>query len=324
MFQQKQYRNKIDTAIMASFSGVTTLTDIAVNLDEIFDEDWNHVLLRARENNVGRIIITGVDLEVSKNAIKFCRQWNASGSILPRLYTTVGLHPTNTKQADETGLSTEEYEQKLLEVAIDGMQDKTVVFIGECGLDYDRFSYADLDTQKKWFLMHLNLSRITGLPLFLHERNTNNFLLNWIKESGGIPNGAVVHSFTGNMEDRDNALALPNVYISINGCSLRTIEQCDVISGIPLDKILFETDAPWCSIKPTSPCFVHTEKLPYNIIKRKKGGIPREDTMIKDRNEPVMVTQVIRCYAALTQSSIECAANCAEENIQKLLGKFMY
>lgn len=307
---------------MSSFSSFPVTSDIAVNLDDIFSEDWDNVLLRARENNVNRIILTGVDLEISKKAIKFCREWNASCA-LPRLYSTVGLHPTNTKEADETGLSVADYEQRLLEVALDGMQDKTVVFIGECGLDYDRFNYADLDTQKKWFLMHLNLSKVTGLPLFLHERNTNNFLLNWISENGGIPNGAVVHSFTGNLEDRDNTLALPNVYISINGCSLRTTEQCDVITGIPLDKILFETDAPWCSIKQSSPCHQYTEKLSYNIVKRKKDYFPREDTMIKDRNEPVMVTQVLRCYASLTQTPIDVVASSAEENIQKLLGNFM-
>lgn len=52
---------------------------------------------------------------------------------------------------------------------------------------------------------------------------------------------AVVHSFTGTMEEMKAMTALPELYIGINGCSLRTDESVEVVKQIPLDRLLLET-----------------------------------------------------------------------------------
>jgi TatD DNase family protein len=44
-----------------------------------------------------------------------------------------------------------------------------------------------------------------------------------------------------------------NLYVGINGCSLRDENSINVIKGIPLDKILIETDCPYCEIRNTHP-----------------------------------------------------------------------
>jgi TatD DNase family protein len=63
-----------------------------------------------------------------------------------------------------------------------------------------------------------------------------------------------VHSFDGSEEELHELLAM-DLFIGINGCSLRTPENLANVAQIPVNRIMLETDAPWCSIKRTHPSF---------------------------------------------------------------------
>lgn len=52
----------------------------------------------------------------------------------------------------------------------------------------------------------------------------------------------VVHSFTGTMEEMKELVQM-GLFIGVNGCSLKTEENLEVVREIPLDRLMLETGA---------------------------------------------------------------------------------
>ena len=86
-----------------------------------------------------------------------------------------------------------------------------------------------------------------------------------------------------------------DLYIGLNGCSLKTEENLEIAKQVPLDRLMIETDCPYCDIRNShaSSKFVKT-KFPSS--KKEKYS---EDKMVKDRNEPCTIVQVVEVLAAL-------------------------
>lgn len=65
-----------------------------------------------------------------------------------------------------------------------------------------------------------------------------------------LEKGGVVHSFTGTVEEMGELMEL-GLYIGLNGCSFKTAENCEVVKAVRLDRLMVETDGPWCEVRPT-------------------------------------------------------------------------
>jgi TatD DNase family protein len=76
--------------------------------------------------------------------------------------------------------------------------------------------------------------------MFLHNRNTEMDFIHLIRTNRERFKGGVVHSFTGTIEEAREILEL-DLFIGINGCSLKTEENLKVVQSIPLSRILMET-----------------------------------------------------------------------------------
>lgn len=230
------------------------------------ESDIDLVIERAINVGVNKIIITCGTIEESRKAIETVRYLNTkySSNNNPQIqfYSTVGVHPTRCQQVfvDQTTTNNDNDEndqisiikktddeliQELLDIAYDGMKDQTIIAIGEIGLDYDRLEFSPIDIQKKYFVLQLQtLAKHTNLPLFLHNRNVSSDLFDILSEYHDCwNNGGVVHSFDDTIELANQFIqSFDNIYIGLNGCSLRTKDNLNTVSQIPLQKILLETE----------------------------------------------------------------------------------
>lgn len=76
-------------------------------------------------------------------------------------------------------------------------------------------------------------------------------------------NNILIHSFTGDLNELNNLLNLSdNISFSINGCGLKDELNCNVVKNIPLNKLMIETDSPWCEIKKTHYSYKFLSKSP--------------------------------------------------------------
>ncbi len=67
--------------------------------------------------------------------------------------------------------------------------------------------------------------------------------------------------------------------------SLKTADNVATIKGIPLERMMVESDAPWCEIRPTHAAFQHTSsRLVGPVQPKQKATSP--DAPVKGRNEP--------------------------------------
>ncbi|KEP47627.1 TatD DNase domain protein [Rhizoctonia solani 123E] len=54
-------------------------------------------------------------------------------------------------------------------------------------------------------------------------------------------------------------------HISVNGCSMKTDQNLATTKAIPLNRLMVETDAPWCSMTSTHSSRAHLNTLPPNL-----------------------------------------------------------
>lgn len=248
--------------------------------------DLVHVLQRAWDAGLTRIIVTGGSLTESKAALSLA---DTDG----RLFCTVGVHPTRCKEFENSGDS-EKHLQDLLQLSKDGVARGKVVAVGECGLDYDRLQFCPAETQRRYFERQFEIAEATKLPLFLHMRAAGSDFLDIVKRNQHRFTAGVVHSFTGTAEERDQLLTIPNLYIGINGCSMKTAENLEVMAGIPVERIMIETDSPYCEIKNTHAGIKHV-KTTWPSKKKEKHDI---ESLVKGRCEPCQIRQVLEVIAA--------------------------
>ncbi|KAG8909748.1 hypothetical protein FRC01_006743 [Tulasnella sp. 417] len=273
------------------------------------------------------------------------------------MFATVGCHPTRSQDFDKFDAGPEAYLRALDNTIAKHKTGKgRVVAVGECGLgklpvlspswqcplndeappwpthpstlDYDRLFFSPAETQKKYFRMQLSLAKKHSLPLFLHSRNCHADFVQILREEGFGEDGGralggrggVVHSFTGPKEEINELLEM-GFHFSLNGCGMKTRENLEAAAQIPLNKLLLETDAPWCSLTSTHASAAHLKTLPKplsDVFFPPSSKTFVEGKMVKGRNEPNAIGGVAWVVAKLHGVTLEEVAEAAWKNTCEL------
>lgn len=236
-----------------------SLIDTGANIaHNSFDEDRADMMRRAADAGVHKIIVTGSSDDSNVQAANLAEQ---SPGVL---YSTAGVHPHHA--SDYTDDS---------DALIRSLVNKDcVVAVGECGLDYFR-NFSPREAQLDAFKRQLEIAKESGLPVFLHQRDAHDDFVEILEPALPDLSRAVAHCFTGEGESLREYIAM-GLYIGITGwiCDERRGKHLhDIVSIIPDDRLLIETDAPYL--------------VPRTIRPRPKSR----------RNEPMYLPEVARVIA---------------------------
>ncbi|MBU2893481.1 TatD family hydrolase [Colwellia sp. D2M02] len=219
------------------------MIDIGVNLtNQRFDKDRVEVIERAKSLGIQQLLITGTNVEESQKALALCHEYQQQWQDC--LYATVGVHPHD---ADHVSA---DYIEQLQILA----KDDVIKAIGECGLDFNR-NFSAPAQQIKVFNEQVVLAEQLQMPLFLHQRDAFEPWFNTLTPYFNRIPAMVSHCFTGNADELKQCLDA-GMYIGITGwlCDERRGQILrDIVSHIPLDKLLIETDAPYLTPRTIRP-----------------------------------------------------------------------
>jgi TatD DNase family protein len=241
--------------------------DIGINLaHDSFDADRAEVMQRARDAGVVQMIVTGSSVEGTGKSLELVRAHSGT------LHCTAGVHPHHAADLTESALV------ELQTLA----REPGVVAVGECGLDYFR-DFSPRELQRRAFHWQLEIAAKLRKPVFLHQRDAHEDFLAILREHHAGLAGAVAHCFTAGEKERDAYLEL-GLHIGITGwiCDERRgLHLREVVKGIPAERLMLETDAPY-------------------LLPRDLKPAPRSR-----RNEPHFLPHVARAVAAARGEPLE-------------------
>ncbi|MBR5566856.1 MAG: TatD family hydrolase, partial [Alphaproteobacteria bacterium] len=171
------------------------------------------------------------------------------------------------------------------------LNNPRVVGVGEIGLDYHQRD-DNRDQQIKMFEQQLEIAKRHNLPVAIHTRDAE-------EDTAAILNGdvgGVMHCFTSSwdlakkMLDRGFFFSASGILTFKNAPDLR-----ETFAKIPTDRIVIETDAPYCA------------PVPY-----------RGQTC-----EPVMVIETARMLAQIKNIPLDELETILMNNVQRLYPKIV-
>ena len=216
-----------------------------------FDDDRDETFARMKAADVATITV-GNDYVESVKSIELAEKYN--------MWATVGLHPTDNM--------TEVFDyDKYKSLA----QNKRVVAIGECGLDYFHGKNNELgimnyegekNRQKELFKKQIELALEVDKPLMLHCRDAYEDVLEILNSYFTIHNSRLrgnVHFFAG---DWVTASKFLDIGFTLSFTGVLTFQPkadqplagahslIEVVKNVPSDCFMVKTDAPYVAPVP--------------------------------------------------------------------------
>lgn len=240
------------------------LTDTHCHLNwNKFDPDRADVIARAKTAGLVRLLVPGIDLRSSKDAVQLAESDES-------IYAAVGFHPTDLEEFSEQAFA------EIEELA----KHPKVVAVGEIGLDYYWVKETEKRTvQREILKRQLAFAASVSKPVIIHMREEKDawfgdasadlleILSAWhsnlkINNPALAERPGVLHSFNGTLETAQKAIAM-KLFIGVTGpvTYKNAEEKRNIIRQLPIAQLLIETDSPFLSPVPhrgkrNEPAFV--------------------------------------------------------------------
>ena len=206
-----------------------------------FKNDINQVIKNSFKAGVNKIICISSNVAEAKQAIEIARKY--PGKVFP----SVAIHPQQTDPENQNSL--EEQIEQLKVIA----QEKEVVAIGECGLDYSPAPPGEKDRTKKdqarFFGRQLEIALKLDLPVIVHSRKAFHQTIEILKQHMIPKLKGVVHCYAGGKKGIEMVNEI-GFSFGVDGNLTYDEGLQNVFSQIPLEKILLETDCPFLAPVP--------------------------------------------------------------------------
>jgi len=197
-------------------------------------DNFENIINNIKKNNISSVLSINTNPKEFEDHLNLIKKYKS-------IYISYGMHPENIN--DKTIFNVNQI--------IDNCKNDKVIGIGETGLDF----YHSIKFKKKQYEIfenHIEASIINNLPLIIHQRNSENEIIELItfylkKHKLSL----VFHCFTGSKKLFDFCMD-NNFYISLSG--IITFKNADelrkTIKDINKNYLLIETDSPFLTPVP--------------------------------------------------------------------------
>lgn len=185
-------------------------------------------------NGLESVITVGYDLPSSVDGVDIARRFD-------RVYAMVGMHPHDSR------LMTAE----IYDIFRDLSRDDKVVAIGEIGLDY-HYDLSPRDVQQKVFAEQIEMADALKLPIALHVREAYEDTRKILEDNKSkLSHGVLLHCYSGSSE-MVKVFSKYDAYFAFGGpiTFKNAVHNIESLKAVPLDRLLFETDAPYMTPVP--------------------------------------------------------------------------
>ncbi|MCI8384465.1 MAG: TatD family hydrolase [Clostridia bacterium] len=204
--------------------------------DEKFNEDREAIIRKLKDEGITKLVSAGYSLESSKKAEELAKKYDF-------IYPTVGISPNDIPQTKE------ELWKMLEEIRKMAQLNQKIVAIGEIGLDY-YWNQENKEMQKEAMMQQIEIANELNLPIVIHTREAVMDTLTILKKKV-VKQKGIFHCCPLNPELVKEALKL-GFYISFAGpVTFKNSKNAnEVITMVPEEKMLIETDSPYLSPEP--------------------------------------------------------------------------
>lgn len=263
---------------------MTGLVDVHTHLtDKRLISNVDQIILNARNRGVKAIICNGLDMETNRQVLQLAMNY-------PEIKPALGIYPLNVLQSyvfEEDKIKIPQFNVKEeIDFIEQQAKEKKIIAIGECGLDGYWVPDSTFPEQEEVFLRFIEIAKNNDLPLIIHTRKLEQRAIEILSASNITK--VNFHCFGGKVKLAIKAAENFDWCFSIPANARKNQAFAKMLTELPPDKILTETDAPYLS--------PHSGEL----------------------NEPANVHGTVELLAELRNWSIEDAQQIIWDNYQRL------